>query len=92
MPVYEQILPQYIPQTTTTITDETERSTQPALDASTPTCGNHQPNHPPKLENCCVNNFTGFNDSIEGAKAVSPSMTQIKQDADHEAFDTDASD
>ena len=42
MPVYEQISPRYIPQTTTIITDGTERSTQPDLSECTPTCSNHQ--------------------------------------------------
>jgi hypothetical protein len=53
MPVYEQIPPRYVPQTNTTIIDEIERSTQQCLDASDPTCDNHQANH---LSNYYVQN------------------------------------
>ena len=55
MPVYEQILPQDKPQTTTKIIiDETKRNTLPGLDACTPTCVNHYANNLSKSENRCI--------------------------------------
>ena len=51
MPVYEQILPRDVPQTTTTInieSDEKKRNTLPGLDVSTSTCVDHHVNHSSK--------------------------------------------
>ena len=47
MPVYEQISPRYVPQTTTIIIDGTEGSTQPDLNECMPTCSNHQESNLP---------------------------------------------
>jgi hypothetical protein len=76
MPVYEQIPPRYVPQTTTTIIDEIERSTctQPGQHANTSTC---QENHQSVLEKCHIDQPKRVQNDVN----VDP--TEISEHSDH---------
>ena len=63
MPVYEQILPRNIPQTT--VIDETKANTQPGLDASTSKCDDHHVNHLSRSENCYIDQPTHVQNGLQ---------------------------
>ena len=63
MPVYEQILPRNIPQTT--VFDGTKVNTQPGLDASTSTCGNHVNQILSRSENCYIDQPTHVQNGLQ---------------------------
>ena len=84
MPVYEQISPRYIPQTTTIITDGTERSTQPDLsECMPPTYSNHQASdrsNDSVMQPINVQNGLQLIDSTDTLKQSDPMIQNIGDD------------